>query len=138
MIKLVIKLLVSALAIWLTSQFFDNVTCEPWHVSIVVALVLGLINVFIKPIVKILSLPINILSLGLFSLVINGAMILLCSHFVDAFNIQGSNMSALGTAIASAWCSRSSTGSSPNSSTNPHPQKISPRRAVTKNDNAIT
>ena len=91
MIKLVIKLLVSALAIWLTSQFFDNVTCEPWHVSIVVALVLGLINVFIKPIVKILSLPINILSLGLFSLVINGAMILLCSHFVDAFNIQGSN-----------------------------------------------
>ena len=42
MIKLVIKLLVSALAIWLTSQFFDNVTCEPWHVSIVVALVLGL------------------------------------------------------------------------------------------------
>jgi len=97
MIKLVIKLLVSALAIWLTSQFFDNVTCEPWHV---VALVLGLINVFIKPIVKILSLPINILSLGLFSLVINGAMILLCSHFVDAFNIQGSNMSALGTAIA--------------------------------------
>ena len=89
MIKLVIKLLVSALAIWLTSQFFDNVACEPWHVSIVVALVLGLINVFIKPIVKILSLPINILSLGLFSLVINGAMILL-----------GSNMSALGTAIA--------------------------------------
>lgn len=100
MIKLVIKLLVSALAIWLTSQFFDNVACEPWHVSIVVALVLGLINVFIKPIVKILSLPINILSLGLFSLVINGAMISLCSHFVDAFNIQGSNMSALGTAIA--------------------------------------
>lgn len=100
MIKLVIKLLVSALAIWLTSQFFDNVTCEPWHMSIVVALVLGLINVFIKPIVKILSLPINILSLGLFSLVINGAMILLCSHFVDAFNIQGCNMSALGTAIA--------------------------------------
>ena len=80
MIKLVIKLLVSALAIWLTSQFFDNVTCEPWHVSIVVALVLGLINVFIKPIVKILSLPINILSLGLFSLVINGAMILLWPH----------------------------------------------------------
>lgn len=99
MTKLLTKILVSALAVWLTATFLDDVTCEPWYAAIVVAIVLGLINTVIRPIVKILSLPINVLTLGLFSLVINGMMVLLCAHFVDAFTIQGSNLSALGTAI---------------------------------------
>lgn len=99
MTKLLTKILISALAVWLTAAFLDDVTCQPWYTAFVVAIVLGVINTVIRPIVKILSLPINVLTLGLFSLVINGMMVLLCAHFVDAFTIQGSNWSALGTAI---------------------------------------
>ncbi len=99
MIKLITKILISALAVGLTSYFLDDVTCQPWYAAILVAIVLGIINVPIRPVVKLLSLPINILTLGLFSIVINGLMVMLCAHFVDAFTIQGSTLSALGTAI---------------------------------------
>lgn len=97
--KFILKLLASAFAVWLTSHFLDNVTCDPWYYAIVVAIVLGFINMIIKPIVKLFALPINILTLGLFSLVINGLMVMLCDHFVDAFSIAGTTLSALGTAI---------------------------------------
>ena len=79
--KFILKLLVSALAVWLTCWFLDNVTCSPWYYSLVVAIVLGIINMIIKPIVKLFTLPINLLTLGLFSLVINGLMVMLCAHF---------------------------------------------------------
>ena len=97
--KFILKLLVSALAVWLTCWFLDNVTCSPWYYSLVVAIVLGIINMIIKPIVKLFTLPINLLTLGLFSLVINGLMVMLCAHFVDGFTIAGTSLSALGTAI---------------------------------------
>ena len=93
--KFILKLLVSALAVWLTCWFLDNVTCSPWYYSLVVAIVLGIINMIIKPIVKLF----NLLTLGLFSLVINGLMVMLCAHFVDGFTIAGTSLSALGTAI---------------------------------------
>lgn len=99
MTKFITKILISALAVVLTSMLLSDVTCEPWYAAIVVAIVLGLINATIKPVVKIFSLPINIITLGLFSLVINGLMVMLCAHFVDAFTIQGTTLSALGTAI---------------------------------------
>lgn len=97
--KFILKLLVSAFAVWLTARFLDNVTCEPWYTSILVAVVLGVINMIVRPIVKLFSLPINLITLGLFSLVINGLIVMLCAHFVDAFTIAGDTLSALGTAI---------------------------------------
>lgn len=99
MTKFITKILISALAVVMTSMLLTDVTCEPWYAAILVAVVLSLINVTIKPIVKIFSLPINLITLGLFSLVINGLMVMLCAHFVDAFTIQGTTLSALGTAI---------------------------------------
>lgn len=58
-----------------------------WHV-VVAALVLSLLNLFIKPVLQFLSIPISILTLGLFILVVNGLVILLCSHIVDAFQVE--------------------------------------------------
>ncbi|MDB5258800.1 MAG: rane protein of unknown function [Candidatus Taylorbacteria bacterium] len=57
--------------------------------AIIFAVVLGLINIFIRPIIFILTLPVNILTLGLFSLVINAALILLAAHFVPGVVITG-------------------------------------------------
>lgn len=58
-------------------------------IAIKVALVLTLLNSFLKPILKIISLPITCLTLGLFSLVITAAMVMLTSNLVDGFNVGG-------------------------------------------------
>ena len=60
----------------------DSVDITPWWVATVVAVVLGAINIFIKPVIKVLSIPVNIITLGLFSFVINGLMVLLCSKII--------------------------------------------------------
>lgn len=88
------RLILSAIAVGITAYFMDSVTIEPWWVTVIVAVVLGVINAVVRPIVKLLSLPINLLTLGLFSFVINGLMVLLCAWFVDGFKVDG-----LGAAI---------------------------------------
>ena len=72
----------------------DSVTIEPWWVTVIVAVVLGLINAVVRPVVKLLSLPLTLLTLGLFALVVNGLMVMLCAYFVDGFKVDG-----LGAAI---------------------------------------
>ena len=67
----------------------DSVTIEPWWVTVIVAVVLGLINSVVRPVVKLLSLPITILTLGLFAFVVNGLMVLLCAYFIDGFKVDG-------------------------------------------------
>ena len=88
---MVTRLIISSLAVLITALTLDGVTVEPWWWAVIVAIVLGFINSWIKPLVKLLALPINLLTLGLFTLVINAGMVMLCSwlvgpHFeVDSF-----------------------------------------------------
>lgn len=82
-------LIISALAVGITVYILPGVSITPWWWAVVIALVLGFINTFVKPIVKLLALPVTILTIGLFSFVINGLMILLCAWIVPAFQIDG-------------------------------------------------
>jgi len=65
-----------------------GVIVDEFTSALTVAIVLGLLNLFVKPILVILTLPVTILTLGLFYLVINAAMILVCDHFVDGFKVN--------------------------------------------------
>ncbi|MBQ4367956.1 MAG: phage holin family protein [Muribaculaceae bacterium] len=76
---MILRLIVSALAVWITAWVLDGVTVEPWWAALLVAVVLGVINALIRPVVKLLSLPINLVTLGLFTLVINALMVMLGS-----------------------------------------------------------
>lgn len=76
---MITRLIISALAVLITAYTLDGVTVEPWWWAILIAIVLGFINSCIRPLVKLLSLPINMLTLGLFTFVINGLMVMLCS-----------------------------------------------------------
>ena len=76
---MITRLIISALAVLITAYTLDGVTVEPWWWAILIAIVLGFINSCIRPLVKLLSLPINMLTLGLFTFVINGMMVMLCS-----------------------------------------------------------
>lgn len=87
---MIARFIVSALAVFITAWTLDGVSVEPWWAALLVAAVLGLINTFIRPIVKFFSLPLNILTLGLFTLVINALMVMLCAWCVSAhFKVDG-------------------------------------------------
>jgi putative membrane protein len=66
----------------------DGVHVDGLVSSLVVALVLGLLNLFVKPLIVLLTLPVTILTLGLFLLVINALIILICSEIVGGFSVD--------------------------------------------------
>jgi putative membrane protein len=86
---ILIRLILNIAAVGLTAYLLQSgVRIDGWMTTAVVAIVLGAINMFIKPIVQIIALPINLLTLGLFSLVINGLMIMLASALVPGFEVS--------------------------------------------------
>lgn len=87
--KLLIKIVLSALAVLALSNFLPNVFVDHWKTALVVALLLGFLNNIIAPILKFLTIPITIVTLGLFLLVINAAMVKLADHFIDGFAVKG-------------------------------------------------
>ena len=86
--RFLINLLISALLLYALTWIFPGITINSFVTAIVAALVLGLINAFIKPILSLLALPLTVVTLGLFSLVINALMLLLASKLVSGFNID--------------------------------------------------
>ena len=86
---LIISWLVYALAIGISAYFLPGIGVDSVTTALLVAVVLGLINAILKPILTILTLPINILTLGLFSLVINALLVLLAAQVVPGFRVDG-------------------------------------------------
>lgn len=83
--KTIIKLFLMGVAVMISSYVIPGVRTDGFLVAIVVAIILSIVNFLIKPIVTLLTLPINILTLGLFNLVINALMIMLVSSVVPGF-----------------------------------------------------
>jgi putative membrane protein len=84
-----IRLLVTALAAMLTAYLLPGVTIRDFISALVLALVLAILNLLVKPILIILTLPATIFTLGLFLLVINAVIILLASKLVKGFSVDG-------------------------------------------------
>ncbi len=87
--KLLIRILVTALLVMIIAHLMKgDVVVDKFTSALTVAIVLGLLNFFVKPILVLLTLPVTIFTLGLFLLVINAIMILICDHFVDGFKVN--------------------------------------------------
>ncbi|WP_348813335.1 phage holin family protein [Flavobacterium maritimum] len=86
--KLLIRILLTAALVLLISNFMPGVHVDGFTTSIIVAMVLGLLNIFIKPIMVLLTLPFTIVTFGLFLLVINALIILLCTKIVGGFVVD--------------------------------------------------
>ena len=86
--NLLIKIIITAVLVLLISNFMPGVHVDGFSTALIVAVVLGLLNIFIKPILVILTLPVTILTLGLFLLVINALIILLCTKIVGGFSVD--------------------------------------------------
>jgi putative membrane protein len=86
--KLLLKILITAVLVLLIAHFIPGVHVKGFTTSLLVAIVLGLLNVFIKPIFVLLTLPLTIFTLGLFLLVINAIIILICTNIVGGFHVD--------------------------------------------------
>jgi putative membrane protein len=84
-----IKWLVNISALLLVTGFVPGIYVDKWQTAVIAGLVLGLLNAFLRPLLLLLTLPLNILSLGLLTLVINGALFYLASKLVEGFHITG-------------------------------------------------
>ena len=87
--NLIIRILLTAVAVVLLAKFLPGVAVSGFTSAIIVAVVLGLLNIIVKPILVILTLPITVVTLGLFLLVINACIILMANHFIDGFSVDG-------------------------------------------------
>ena len=87
--KLIIRILLTAVAVILIAEFLPGITVANFWTAVIVAVVLAILNLIVKPILVILTLPVTILTLGLFLLVINAIIILLAGAFVDGFGVDG-------------------------------------------------
>lgn len=87
--KLLIRLALSALAVLVAERLLRGVHIDEWTTGIIVAIVLGLVNTFIRPILILFTLPATVLTLGLFILVINAGMVMLVDRWVDGFRVDG-------------------------------------------------
>ena len=86
--NLLLRILISSGLVLLIAHFMPGVHVGNFTTALIVAVVLGLLNIFIKPILVILTLPVTIITLGLFLLVINALIILLCTKIVGGFSVD--------------------------------------------------
>ncbi len=83
------KILLSSLAVIIASYILPGIYVDSFVVAIVIAVLLSLLNVTVKPLLIIFTIPLTILSLGLFLLVINAVIILLAGSIVPGFEVDG-------------------------------------------------
>lgn len=86
--KLLIKLLLTALVVVLLAKVLPGVTVVGYGSAIIVAIVIALLRLLVKPILVLLTLPITIVTFGLFLLIINAVIILMADFFVAGFNVS--------------------------------------------------
>ncbi|AFD25429.1 phage holin family protein [Deinococcus gobiensis] len=97
----VIRLLVSALALYLLTQVYSGVYFVPGSgvgAVVIAALVMGVVNALIRPVLLLLSLPVNVLTLGLFTLIVNGVVLWLVAA-LTALNVAGFGAAVIGALI---------------------------------------
>jgi putative membrane protein len=87
--KIVLRLLVYTCAVLITAWLLPGVTVENFATAVMVAIALAIVNTFIRPILIFLTIPVTIVTLGLFLLVINALIILLIGKIVPGFIVEG-------------------------------------------------
>lgn len=89
MSRFLARVLIAALGLWLAAAVLPGVSYSGWLDLLLAALLLGLVNAIVRPIVFLLTLPLTILTLGLFLLVVNAAMIGLVASLLQGFRVDG-------------------------------------------------
>ena len=87
--KFVVRVIFGALGLWVASKLVPGIYVRDTTALILAALLLGVVNAFVRPVITILTLPLTIITLGLFLLIVNAAMIGLVSVLIPGFTVHG-------------------------------------------------
>ncbi len=100
-----IRALVCAAGLWLAAQLVGGIHLEPGSTLVWAALLLGVVNAFVRPLVVLLTLPVTVLTLGLFLWVINAGMLLLVARLIGGLQVDGFGSALLGALVvgATSW-----------------------------------
>jgi putative membrane protein len=113
MVGFLLRAAITALGLWVASEIFSGLQFESPAKLVVAAVLLGIVNAFVRPLAFILTLPLTVLSLGFFLLVLNAAMVGLVAWIVPGFEISGF-WTAVGAALIVSlisWAASSAIGS---------------------------
>lgn len=95
------RCLINFIAILVTAQLVQGIQIDAWTTALLAALVLGVVNAIIRPVLYILSLPLTVLTLGLFTFVVNALMLLLTASIIPGFVITGFWVAVLAAIVIS-------------------------------------
>jgi putative membrane protein len=101
--KTILKILITALALIIAEYLVPGISIDGYYTALIVALLLGIINLTIRPILIILTLPISLLTLGFFTFIINGFLFWFIATFVEGFSVSGFWVAVLGAFIVSVF-----------------------------------
>jgi len=87
--RLLLRWFINAAALFVLPYLFDSIQVKSFYIALIVALLLGLINAVVRPILILLTLPVTLLTLGVFILVINALLFWFVASFVDGFHVGG-------------------------------------------------
>jgi len=87
--NLLAYLIINGFAVFIAAYILPGVVVDTFWTAVLVAVVLGVVNVFIKPFITLLTLPFTILTFGLFIFIINAALVLFVDFLVNGFEVQG-------------------------------------------------
>ena len=96
---LIIHILVSAALLWVLGQMVSGIEVRDGKAALFGAVMLGLGNAFIRPLLILLTLPITVLTLGLFLLVVNAVVLMIAAAFVDGFEVKGFGAAVWGSLL---------------------------------------
>ena len=86
--KVILRLLLSTIAVLVADMLLSGVHADSLLTGLFVAVVLGLLNTFVRPLIVLLTLPVTIVTLGLFILAINAGMVMLAARLIDGFRVE--------------------------------------------------
>ena len=99
--KLIVKWLLSAAALLAVAHFYSGVEVKTFTAALIAAFVIGLMNTFIRPVLVVLTLPVTVLTLGLFMFVINALMFWAAAGLLDGFHVNGFAAALIGSILYS-------------------------------------
>ena len=103
MLKLLTKFLIVVLALLLAAYVVPGVAVDGLYTALIAAAILGLVNLVVRPLLIILTLPITILTLGFFIIVVNAFLFWFVASFIDGFSVDGFLSALLGTLVVSVF-----------------------------------
>jgi len=108
------RLLITALGLWAAAKIVPGVQIDGWSNLLIAALLLGVVNAVIRPVILILTLPLTVLTLGLFILVVNGISLAVVAWLMPGFTLSGLGPAILGSIIVglTSWFASTFVGGS--------------------------